>query len=551
MDPHRASCWGRKCSSARGPERTHEFSPIRGPGRWAAGLLPIGVSFVALVAVATPATGAPSRSATTEVADTGELPEASPDQGGVLTPGTAPGRAPTSSPEGSAPQLAESEPNSTADAPDTAQTGAVSPAIAHGDVVDSDGIAAEPAGGSAANAVDDVSTAAASNGPAVSTITRATTPVAVKARHLTPPKGWRYRSNQEQYRSHESIAHNTARNAEISEREVSSDSSQIDGSIPRTICAQISCQSGVGNPPDSPPAAEVTERAALVAEMDPGDEGLISRLLGRIGPDDDACGNRNISFRVSSPGDDGRVSQTAASGDCGRNTNVSIRINSPGDNGPVTQGVGTVSWLGRLSALVRASMRTRVRLAQANQPPVRVDPAIFGRRIERNARRLAWSLVAQAQARAKKQVRRAGASKRMRPQAVPRATRERSRSSAHVSASGVAVTSVAGANGAGARVSVSARVSIKTAQRTRSSRRKTRPTSLTAPALQQQRLAAGPQLRPPEARSAGGSDSTRTAILLALLAAAVASYLLVPPLRPARGFSSSVLRWPRRGAPPR
>jgi hypothetical protein len=276
---------------------------------------------------------------------------------------------------------------------------------------------------------------------------------------------------------------------------------------------------------------------------------LISRLLGQIGPDDDACGNRNISFRVSSPGDDGRVSQTAAPGDCGRNTNVSIRINSPGDNGAVTQGVGTVSWLGRLSALVRASMQTRVRLAQSNQPPVRVDPAIFGRRIERNARRLAWSLVAQAQARAKRELRQPGGAKGTRPKAAPRGARERSRSSARVSASSAAVSAVASTNSGSARVSVSARVSIKTAHRTQRLRRTDR-TSLAVPSSQQQRLTAGPQLRLPEARSADGSDSTRTAILIALLAAAVGSYLLVPPLRPARGIGSSGLRWPKRGAPP-
>jgi hypothetical protein len=543
MDPRCASCWGRKSLSARVHERVVGLLPISGPGRWAAGLLPVAASFVVLVGVAAPATGATSRSPTTAaLADTSVLPEASPDPDAASTPGTAAESAPSPSAQESAPPPVESESNTDVQAPDTAQTGAVSPAIAHGHVADPDAIAPDPATGSAANAVGDADTAVESRRPAAATITRVTQSAAEKARDRSAPKGWRYRSTEKQYRP---ISQDKGETTEVFRPESSSNTPQIDSLIPRSICVRMSCQSAVGNPPDS---AQGADRAALVAEIDPGHDELISQLVGQIGGDD-SCGNRNISFRVSSPGDDGRVSQTAAPGECGRNTNVSIRINSPGDNGPVTQGVGNVSWLGRLSALVRASMQARVRLAQANPPPVRIDPAIFARQIERNARRMAWSLVAQARARANRELRQARGT--MRPQAAPRGARERSRSSARVSAQGAAVTAVARANGAGARVSVSARVSIKTVQRTRSSRRKARPASLPAPASQLQRLSAGPQLRLPEARSASDNDSTRTAILIALIAAAIGSYLLVPPLRPARGLGPSRLRWPRRGAPPR
>lgn len=409
-------------------------------------------------------------------------------------------------------------------------------------MVDPDAIAVD---GGGASGVGDVGTAAGANAPPAPTITRVTKPVAAKAANPTAPKGWRYRSTEKQYRPQPPITRHENETTEVAKPRIAEEVSKTEQLIPRGICAETSCRSGVENPSDLPAAAEIAD--AIMADVDPVDEERISQLLRQIGGDD-SCGNRNISFRVSSPGDDGRVSQTAAPGECGRNTNVSIRINSPGDNGPVTQGVDNVSWLGRLSALVRASMQARVRLAQANPPPARIDPAIFARRIERNARRMARSLVAQARARANRQLRQAPGTKR--PQAAPRGARERSRSSARVSAQGAAVTAVARANGAGARVSVSARVSIKTAQRTRSPRRKARPASLPATASHQQRLSAGPQLRLPKARSADGSDSTRTAILVALLAAAVASYLLVPPLRPARGLGSSILRWPKRGAPP-
>ncbi|HET7855534.1 MAG TPA: hypothetical protein VFL41_03680 [Gaiellaceae bacterium] len=272
--------------------------------------------------------------------------------------------------------------------------------------------------------------------------------------------------------------------------------------------------------------------------VEPGDQELISSLLGQIGGDDE-CGNTNISFRVSSPGDDSRVKQITATGECGRNIVVTIRINSPGDNGPVSQTVGTMdAIISHFSALVHARQR-RLGLAQAGQPsqPVVVDPTTLPGRLERNARQLAWSLVAQAQARANRAL----------PQAAPPRARERSRSSVK-SRSSVRVTAYASSSGGAARVAVSARVSIKASHRVKRARGRTSGASVTIPRSREGRLAASPLVV--ESKSAGGSGSGRGAVLVALLAALVGAYLLVPPLRSAHALGVSRF-WPKRGETPR
>src|ERR671925_258657 len=72
--------------------------------------------------------------------------------------------------------------------------------------------------------------------------------------------------------------------------------------------------------------------------------------------------------------------------------------------------------------------------------------------------------------------------------------------------------------------------------------------SLLIPRSRESRLAASPVAT--QAESADGSDSRRGAVLLALLAALVGAYLLVPPLRSAQALGLSRF-WPKRGLPPR
>jgi hypothetical protein len=300
---------------------------------------------------------------------------------------------------------------------------------------------------------------------------------------------------------------------------------------PLRICTEISCESQPGTQADP--------------TVDPGDAELISALLGQIGGEE-GCGNTNVSFRVSSPGDDRNVTQTAGGGECGKNIVVTIRVNSPGDNGSVSQTVGTMdAVISHFTSLVHAARQRRLGLAQVGPQPgnpvLPVNPATMPRRLERSAQRLAWSLVAQAQARANRSL----------PQAAPPRARQRSRASIQTRSSvrvRASVSAGASASVTAGRTKVTARVSVKASQRVKRTRATKRGASLLIPRSRESRLAASPVAT--QAESADGSDSRRGAVLLALLAALVGAYLLVPPLRSAQALGLSRF-WPKRGLPPR
>ncbi len=121
---------------------------------------------------------------------------------------------------------------------------------------------------------------------------------------------------------------------------------RVDRPIVRPICASISCQQAGIVVPDVSNVDRGNNVNGNTAELAPH-----NRPAARVGaPGSDVlptigvwCGNTNISIRISSPGDDGEVTQVdapvAAAGDghCAGNTNISVRINSPGDNGAVSQ----------------------------------------------------------------------------------------------------------------------------------------------------------------------------------------------------------------------
>ena len=541
-------------SAVRGADA---ISAVSGPRWWAAGLAPVATSLLALVAVAAPATGATSRSSVAAFAGASEIRDGTADLSASPALETATEGAMTPSPQapdpGTTASGAQSEPDVAEAAPDIAQTGAVSPAIAHGQVVEAPEQPAVTATNTApppatqptetgvtsgiGSAGGEIAPAAAGRLVAPLAQARVTNRVAVKSRDRVAPNGWRYRSAENRYRSKEAIGNRTREVAVISAPKVHVNVPQSREVKPQSICAEISCESAIATPPTAaPPATSET----VDPTVDPGDEELIDGLLGQIGGGDE-CGNTNVSFRVSSPGDDAGVSQAAAPGECGRNMVVTIRINSPGDNGAVTQIVGTMdAIMSRFSSLLRASRQRQMRPEQAGSQPgypyLGVNPATLPGRLERSARRLAWSLVAQAQARANRAL----------PKAAPRRARERSRSSVRVSAYASSSAGRARVT-ASARVSIkSGRVSIKTSHRTKRARGTSTGTSLTVPRSRENRLTASPRLLP-EAQS--GSDSGRGAILIALLAALVGAYLLVPPFRSAHALGLSRF-WPRRGEPP-
>jgi hypothetical protein len=561
MDLRLASCRVRNSLRVRVCAQADAFSPVKGPSWWSAGLAPVATSLIALVAVAAPATGATSRSSPVALAGAGETLDGTSDLSALPTADTPVESVPTTSPEvagaGSAAPAPQSQPTAGENLSDIAQTGAVSPAIAHGqlvdgadDPVDSGGVTAtdnavpastQPAetgfAGDTSDAAGNLVPVATSPAEAPLAKTGVTTRPAVKGPVRPAPSGWRYRSQAHRYHLPEAAVDRAREVVTVSDPNVQSNTPQEREVIPQAICEQISCEGQVANVPAvAAPAPGSTSDPTI----EPGEAELISSLLGQL-EGDEGCGNTNVSFRVGSPGDDGKTSQNAAAGDCGRNTNVSIRINSPGDNGPVSQSVGTMdAIMSRFSSLLRASRPRQMGPAQAGSQPgypyLGVNPATLPGRLERSARRLAWSLVAQAQARANRAL----------PQAAPRRARERSRSSVRVSA--YASSSAGRARvAASARVSIkSGKVSIKTSLRTKRARGKTTGTSLEVPRSRENRLTASPRLGP-EAQS--GSGSGRGAILIALLAALVGAYLLVPPFRSAHALGVSRF-WPKRGEPP-
>jgi hypothetical protein len=520
-------------ASERAHARTGALSGIKGARRWAAGLLSIVTSLVVLIALAAPASGATARESLAALASAGETSPEGLELNGLPTPSTAPEGIPT--PAGELPGTGvdvpapQNEPNVAGNVSDTAQIQAVSPAIARAELAANGGVEAgsdplpthaelnEPGFASASgNPPAEVSPEAVSKAPAPIAALRKTKQIAVKVQNQIAPIRSQYRRGEGQYRPQVLVEDDVNERATVPDTNTSSNVAPVKKAIPEQICAQISCPD-----PDQIPAPPAPTTANDPA-TDPSDSAPISRLPEEADENDD-CGNTNVSIRVSSPGNDAGVSQNAAPGDCGRNTNISIRINSPGDNGPVAQSVGATDLIGLVSSLPHVISAARSRLEQAGARPrtryAASDPAVFSSRLRRSAKSFARSLVAEAQAKVNRALR----------QAPPRHARARSHSSARVRVYSAARSSVAGA-----KVAVSARVSIRTSHRSQKAPRTKSHRSASATQRQPDRLTASPPLRLPRPQSASGQGSGRPAILIALLVALAGAYLLVPPLRPAR-----------------
>jgi hypothetical protein len=488
---------------------------------------------VVLVAIAAPASGATARESLAALASAGETSPEGLELNGLPTPGAAaegiptpPGALSSTGVDVAAPQ---NEPIVAGNAGDTAQIEAVSPAIARAELAANGGIEAgsdplpthaelnEPGFASASgNAPAEFSPEAVSKTPAPITALRKTKQIALKVQNQIAPSRSQYRQEEGQYRPQVLVEDDINERATVPVTNRPSNATPVQKAIPEQICAQISCPD-----PDQIPASP-TPAAANNPMTNPSDSGPISRLPEEANEAED-CGNTTVSIRVSSPGNDAGVSQNAAPGGCGRNTNISIRINSPGNNGPVSQNIGTTDTVGPISSPPHESWLTRSRFEQAGAHPrtqsAAVDRVVFSNRLRRSAKSFARSLVAEAQAKVNRALR----------QAPPPSTRAHSHSSARVRAYSAARSSVAGA-----KATVSARVSISTSQRTRQAPRAKRHSSNSAAQRRPHRSTASPPLRLPEPQSASGEGSGRPAILIALLVALLGAYLLVPPLRPSR-----------------
>jgi hypothetical protein len=532
MHLHSASRRGREPVSAPAHVSADAFLAFRSPGRRAVRLVSLAASLGIVVAATAPATGATPDSALSASAGAVEMLDASTNPAVEAAAQSLP-TAPLDAPDTSTAQpVPQDVPDVAPDASDIAQNGAVSPAVAHEEAFTSPADSAEPADESSLTPTgraptvspDPASPAVSSSAPAPVVSTPVTTapsapPPSAQEHGSQPSKAWQYREpNEPQYRGT-----NSAQKAasEIIDK-VASNSPKIGGLIPRDTCSENSCET-VSNlrmdPPDEVGTADqLPLDSGLGAGIDWGDDPSLPGLIGQAGVEL-SCGNTNISFRFSSPGNEAGVSQAVAFGPCGRNTNISIRINSPGNNGPVTQSVGETP---------------------PPTPSVGIDPATFPAQVNGIAQRFAHSLVAQAQAKANRAVR----------QAPPPRAHPRSRSTARVK-----VYSAARASVAGGKVTASARVSIRTSLRTRHAPKKKpaapgtkKRTADEAPPLPADRLTASPS--PHVSKTGGGGSGFQgAAILLALLAALAGAYLLVPPLRPARAIGRSLQRWSKGGRP--
>jgi hypothetical protein len=535
MHLHSASRRGRESASAPAHVSVGAFLAFRSPGRRALQLVSLAASLGIVVAATAPATGATPDSALSASAGAAETLESSSSPAVVSPVDTTAQSLPTASldaPDTNSAQLVPQEVSDVApDASDIAQNGAVSPAVAHEEAFTSPADSAEPADESSLTPTgraptvspDPASPAVSSSAPApVVSTPVATAPSAPPSAqdHASPSsKAWQYRApGKPQYRG----TNSSPKAASELVAKVASNSPKIGGLIPRDTCSQNSCET-VSNLRMDPPeevgtADQLPLGSGLGAGIDWSDDPVLPGLIGQAGVEL-SCGNTNISFRLSSPGNEAGISQAAASGPCGRNTNISIRINSPGNNGPVTQSVGETP---------------------PPNPSVGIDPATFPAQVNGIAQRFAHSLVAQAQAKANRAVR----------QAPPPRAHPRSRSTARVK-----VYSAARASVAGGKVTASARVSIRTSLRTRHAPKKKpaapgtkKRTADEAPPLPADRLTASPS--PHVSKTGGGGSGFQgAAILLALLAALAGAYLLVPPLRPARAIGRSLQRWSKGGRP--
>jgi hypothetical protein len=295
--------------------------------------------------------------------------------------------------------------------------------------------------------------------------------------------------------------------------------------IARRICGNIGCDHWDEGALHSDPA-EAT---------DPLDKAPVSSVLGAI-EDSAGCGNTNISVRISSPGDDGPVSQVAPAGDCGRNSNISIRINSPGDNGPVSQTVRVATPSDWLNGLPTDRWRTRPLLDSAGTgsgaPAIGGDPTTLPAEIDRSARDLAASLVSGMRGKTRRQPQR----KAPAPSTSKAGTRggTPSPSTRPIVPSRAASVTVPAAR----QTHRDAEAPVHRAHRR--ARAATRADTRRLP-----RLAHAPTDRSESIRGTGWSSFPAEAMLIAFLAALAVSYLLVPPL--GRGAVSSLFGTSDRG----
>jgi hypothetical protein len=283
--------------------------------------------------------------------------------------------------------------------------------------------------------------------------------------------------------------------------------------IAHKICGITSCERRGENDGNTPSAPDITP-----PQTDPLATSPISAALGEIGAS--TCANANISVRISSPGDDGPVAQAAGAGDCGHNTNISIRINSPGDNGPVSQTIRPLAPPGTIPALAARIHAHPLFDPAGAGPGLSVDPTQLAGQLDRRARRLTNTIVANTQAKAG--LRPAGTRHRARSSraAAPRA---RAAASAQVQVAGSQV-----------RVSTSASASITAAHharhrhKTHAAKARTASASRLLPTPMEQ-VAHSASGVLPQLESGHRSGLSVSAMLAAFAAAMAGAYLLVPP----------------------